>query len=162
MSEDSPYIRVAAKAVIIDEGEILLTRNLHPDDEDGEFFLLPGGGQRHGEPLDECLRREVCEETGYAVSVGGVLWIRDYIGAGHDFAAYERDVHQVEVMFFCSVDRSLPPAEPIEEDAWQLSVDWVRLDELANLRLFPAALKSRLVGFNYEVNRGSEYLGDVN
>ena len=48
-----PSIRVAAKAVIISDGEILLIRNLHPDDPGGEFFLLPGGGQNHGEPLDD-------------------------------------------------------------------------------------------------------------
>jgi hypothetical protein len=42
-----PPIRVAAKAVVIDGGEILLTRNLNPNDPDGEFFLLPGGGQHY-------------------------------------------------------------------------------------------------------------------
>jgi len=155
-------IRVAAKAVIIDEGEILLTRNLHPDDPDGEFFLLPGGGQHHGEPLDECLRREVCEETGYSVEVGDLLWVRDYIGASHAFAAYEPDVHQVEVMFSCSVDRSMPPAKPVEEDAWQLSVDWIRLEDLPEIRLFPAALVQYLVGPSGGEGRGPRYLGDVN
>ncbi len=38
MNEGVPSIRLAAKAVIIDRGEILLTRNLHPDDRNGEFF----------------------------------------------------------------------------------------------------------------------------
>ena len=91
-----PPIRVAAKAVVIDGEEILLTRNLHPNDPDGEFYLLPGGGQHYGESLSECIRREVLEETGYDVSVGEVVFVRDYIGANHEFAAYEPDVHQVE------------------------------------------------------------------
>ncbi len=155
-------IRVAAKAVIIEDGEILLTRNLHPDDPDGEFFLLPGGGQHHGERLDECLRREVCEETGYSVEVEDVLWVRDYIGASHAFAALEPDVHQVEVMFSCSVDRSQARIEPMEVDAWQLSVDWIRLEDLPGLRLFPAALVRHLVGASGEEFGGSRYLGDVN
>ena len=97
MSEGGP-IRVAAKAVVIEEDEVLLTRNLHPDDPEGEFFLLPGGGQHHGESLGECVRREVCEETGYEVTVGDVLFVRDYVGANHQFAAYEPGVHQVEVI----------------------------------------------------------------
>lgn len=162
VAETGRSIRVAAKAVIIDGGEILLTRNLHPDDPDGEFFLLPGGGQHHGEPLDECLRREVCEETGYSVEVGDVLWVRDYIGASHAFAAYEPDVHQVEVMFSCSVDRSLPPTEPAEEDAWQLSVDWIRLEDLPGLRIFPAVLVQYLGGATGGEAGGPRYLGDVN
>ncbi len=157
-----PSIRVAAKAVIISDGEILLTRNLHPDDPGGEFFLLPGGGQNHGEPLDDCLRREVCEETGYPIEVGDVLWVRDYIGASHEFAAYEPDVHQIEIMFLCSIDRSMAPRHAVEKDAWQLSVDWVRVEDLANLRFFPSVLVSHLIRWAGEGTDTPHYLGDVN
>ena len=157
-----PPIRVAAKAVVIDGGEILLTRNLHPEDPDGEFFLLPGGGQNYGESLSECLQREFLEETGYGVSVGEVLFVRDYIGANHEFAAYEPDVHQVEVMFSCSVDRSEAPAERTETDEWQVSVDWVRIEDLADLRIFPGALAEFLVGSDRTGLPGARYLGDVN
>lgn len=159
----TPPIRVAAKAVVVDQGHVLLTRNLHPDDPDGEFFLLPGGGQRHGERLVDCLRREVCEETGYSVEVGDLLWVRDYIGATHEFAAYEPDVHQIEAMFSCGVDRSQTPAEPSEADAWQISVEWVPGRDLTALRFFPAALVPQLVGFVKNGHAdGPKYLGDVN
>lgn len=157
-----PPIRVSAKAVIVDDGKILLTRNLHPEDPDGDFFLLPGGGQNHGEPLDDCLRREVLEETGYALEVGDVLWVRDYIGASHEFAAYEANVHQIEIMFSCSVDRSQPPVRPVEVDAWQISVDWVPLEELPNVRFFPETLVAGLVALVGGGATGPRYLGDVN
>ena len=157
-----PPIRVAAKAVVIDGGEVLLTRNLNPDDPGGEFYLLPGGGQHYGESLSECVRREVFEETGYGVSVGEVLFVRDYIGANHEFASYEPDVHQVEVMFSCSVDRSEAPAEPTEVDDWQLSVEWVRIEDLADLRLFPRALAEFLIAIGRTSPSGARYLGDVN
>jgi len=162
MSESESSIRVAAKAVIIDDGQILLTRNLNPNDPDGEFFLLPGGGQNYGETLKDCLRREVLEETGYSALVGDVLWVRDYLGANHDFVAYEPNVHQVEVMFSCSVDRSRPPAPPSEADAWQLSVDWITLGDLPKLRFFPTALVRALVGVAEVGLPGALYLGDVN
>ncbi|NIA25680.1 MAG: NUDIX domain-containing protein [Gammaproteobacteria bacterium] len=155
-------IRLAAKAVIVSDGAILLTRNLHPDDPDGDFYLLPGGGQRHGESLTDCLRREVREETGYPLIVGDVLWIRDYIGASHEFAEYERDVHQVEVMFSCSIDATAGPSEPTEPDAWQLSVDWVPIARLSDLRFFPSALVPRLVALAARGSYGPHYLGDVN
>lgn len=156
-------IRVAAKAVVARDGEVLLTRNLHPDDPEGEFFLLPGGGQQHGEPLVDCLLREVLEETGYVVEVGDVLWVRDYVGASHEFAAYEPDVHQVEVMFSCAVDRDRVPVAPTEEDPWQLSVEWVSASDLARIRFFPAAMLSQLVDFVRDGKRtGRAYLGDVN
>ena len=91
-----------------------------------------------------------------------MLWVRDYIGASHAFAAYEPDVHQVEVMFSCSVDRSQPPTEPVEEDAWQLSVDWIRIEDLPGTRLLPAALVQHLLGALGEEGGGPRYLGDVN
>jgi 8-oxo-dGTP pyrophosphatase MutT (NUDIX family) len=156
-------IRVAAKAVIVQDGEVLLTCNLHPDDPDGEFFLLPGGGQQYGEPLADCLLREVLEETGYSVEVGDVLWVRDYVGASHEFAAYEPDVHQVEVMFSCTIDRDRAPLPPTEEDPWQLSVEWVSASDLAGIRFFPAAMLGQLVDFVRDGTRtGRAYLGDVN
>ena len=157
-----PPIRVAAKAVVIDGGEILLTRNLHPNDPDGEFFLLPGGGQHYGESLSECVRREVLEETGYGVSVGDVLFVRDYIGANHEFAAYEPDVHQVEVMFSCAVDRSRAPAVPVEADDWQVSVEWVPVADLPDLRFYPAVMSSDLVRAADQDVGSARYLGDVN
>jgi len=155
-------IRVSAKAVIISDGAILLTRNLHPEDPDGDFYLLPGGGQRHGESLTACLRREVREETGYRVVVGDVLWIRDYIGARHEFAEYERDVHQVEVMFSCSVDAAADVSEPTEPDTWQLSVDWVPIAGVSQLRFFPSALVPHLATPATRGLCGPHYLGDVN
>jgi hypothetical protein len=80
----------------------------------------------------------------------------------HEFAAYEPDVHQVEVMFSCSVDRSNPPAEPTESDAWQLSVEWVRIEDLTGLRIFPRALAELLVAVGRSGPPGASYLGDVN
>jgi ADP-ribose pyrophosphatase YjhB (NUDIX family) len=159
---ESRPIRVAAKAVVVDGGRILLTRNLHPDDPEGEFYLLPGGGQDYGEPLADCLRREVCEETGYSVEVGDVLWVRDYIGARHEFAAYERDVHQVEIMFACTVDHTRPPVSLVAADTWQLSVEWVPVGDLTEVRLFPNSLVPELVRWVGERWPGAGYLGDVN
>ncbi len=159
---DSRPIRVSAKAVVVDDGRVLLTRNFHPDDPGGEFYLLPGGGQDHGEPLADCLRREVREETGYSVAVGDILWVRDYIGASHQFAAYEAGVHQVEIMFACTIDRSRPPETLVDPDTWQLSVEWMPVSDLPNVRLFPRTLVPDLVRWAGEKWPGAAYLGDVN
>lgn len=41
-------IRNSAKAIIIKDGRILLTKN---EDQFGTFYLLPGGGQEKGVSL---------------------------------------------------------------------------------------------------------------
>lgn len=155
-------IRLSAKAIVVADDAILLTRNRHPDDTAGDFYLLPGGGQLHKESLAACVRREVREETGFSVVVGDVLWIRDYIGANHEFAAHDGDVHQVEVMFSCSVDASVPAVEVTEPDEWQIAVEWVPLDQLSQVRLFPAGLVPHLTAYAASGNEGPSYLGDVN
>ena len=60
-------IRSGAKAIIIKDGRVLLNRCRH---EDGTIYYdLPGGGQHPYESLEDAVRREVMEETGFEVSV---------------------------------------------------------------------------------------------
>ena len=95
-SPDPPRKRNSCKAVVFDGDTVLLTRN---GDRMGDFYLLPGGGQRMGETLHAAVRRETAEETGWLVNPGRLLLVRDYIGAHHEFAGEDGDVHQVELMF---------------------------------------------------------------
>jgi ADP-ribose pyrophosphatase YjhB (NUDIX family) len=46
------YIRNSAKAIIISGDKILLTKN---QDNEGYFYLFPGGGQEHGETIHNAL-----------------------------------------------------------------------------------------------------------
>lgn len=94
------HIRNSAKAVIQKEGHVLLTKNI---DAEGIFYLFPGGGQEHGEVLVQTIKRECLEETDYQVIVGELLHIREYIGKNHEHA-HDRDFHQIEFYFVCTID----------------------------------------------------------
>ena len=61
--------RVAAYAVILREGRILLSR-LSSSISTEEMWTLPGGGLDHGEDPREAVVREVYEETGLHAEVG--------------------------------------------------------------------------------------------
>jgi 8-oxo-dGTP diphosphatase len=148
-------IRVAVKAVIVRDDKLLVTACR---DKDGEFFLLPGGGQEMFETLAEALRRECREEIGTDVEVDELLFVRDYIGRNHEFAATHMDAHAVELMFACRVPDGYVAESGVAPDPWQHGVTWVRLDELAHVRLYPAALKAVLAARR----AGTTYLGDVN
>ena len=39
------------------------------EDKDGYYFILPGGGQEHGENLHETLKRECIEEIGEEIEI---------------------------------------------------------------------------------------------
>ena len=61
--------RVAAYAVILRDGEILLSR-LAPQVTPEELWTLPGGGLDHGEDPRDAVVREIFEETGLDAEVG--------------------------------------------------------------------------------------------
>ncbi|TDQ40749.1 NUDIX domain-containing protein [Aureibacillus halotolerans] len=152
-------IRNSAKALIIRDNQILLTKNV---DTDGVFYLFPGGGQEHGETLNEALKRECVEEIGQNVRVGELLHLREYIGKNHEFASFDVNVHQVEFYFECELaNEPWNEQPPIAPDDHQVGVEWVSIQQLHACRLYPEALKQyitkRLHGGSVPV-----YLGDVN
>lgn len=149
--------RNSSKAIILQEDRILLTVNC---DVQGDFYLLPGGGQKHGETLHKTLKREVLEETGWEVKVGKLLLVRDYIGANHEFSDAEGDVHQTEFMFKAIPVHLLD--KPLVQDAWQKGMKWVRIDRLDAIRLYPSVLKEILPELLSGTYKGPLYLGDVN
>ncbi|MFF4830514.1 NUDIX hydrolase [Streptomyces sp. NPDC001315] len=66
-------LRVAAYAVCVRDGQILLARSPAPDGT--PEWVLPGGGMEHGEDPYDTVRREVTEETGYRIDVTGLLGV---------------------------------------------------------------------------------------
>lgn len=156
-------IRPSGKAVIIEDGRVLLTRNHKPAEEDKEYWLLPGGGQRHGEDLHTTVRREVLEETGLEIEVGELVAVRDYIGAHHELAEVSEKLHNehaLELMFRCTIVGGFL-GNGHEADSGQLEVAWVPLADLGGIRVFPSSLVSLLP----RLAAGdliSVYLGDIN
>lgn len=87
------WTRVGAYALCRDsDGRILLTRFAFPGHPDHGKWTMPGGGMEWGESPEATARREVLEETGLTVTIGGIVgvfsrWIsaQDAVGgkSGH-------------------------------------------------------------------------------
>lgn len=150
-------IRTAARALIILEGRLLAIKMR---DKSGVFYLLPGGGQQHGETLKEGLLRECLEEIGTAVEVGELLYVREYIGKNHEFRHAHRNFHQLESVFRCSLPDPDGIGPGTEHDKKQIGVEWIPLEELAARRFLPGVIKSFFTATGFEP--GSNYLGDTN
>lgn len=151
-----PIIRVANKALIVQDGALLLTVNR----SDGqEWMLCPGGGQTHGEDARVALARECIEEIGCEVTVDDLAFERDYIGANHEFAQHDGWFHQRESYFWCTL---APGAEPINgsgADTYQTGVRWLPLTELERHPIAPSELAR---WFALPAGERPRYLGDVN
>ncbi|WP_090832461.1 NUDIX domain-containing protein [Bacillus sp. cl95] len=153
------HIRNSAKAIIINGNNILLTKN---QDDEGYFYLCPGGGQEHGETFHSTLNRECLEEIGYQVEVGELLHIREYIGKNHEYSASDLGVHQIEYYFLCTLKNELDdPAEPSNPDNLQIGIEWVSIKDLMEFRLYPKHLREYIIKYSNQ-EKSPVYLGDIN
>jgi ADP-ribose pyrophosphatase YjhB (NUDIX family) len=134
-------VRTAAKAIIVQEGRILLN---HCRDESGDWYALPGGGQEEGEPLDETVVRECREEIGAEVEVIGLRYVRDFIVANHDFSYLDEAAHQVEHLFECRVPDGYQPRCGPGADRTQVGVAWLDAASLAAVRVYPEKIRDLL------------------
>ena len=144
-------IRNSAKAIVLHEGKILVNRC---SSRFGEYYALPGGGQRTGEMLTETVRRELLEETGYAVTPIRLSGIYERISEGRE----EGVCHKIYFIFLCRLDGP-EQLEPVETDRFQIGSEWISLREIGSRNLFPRAIRDNirnLTGYGETIFIGSE------
>ncbi|KGR75633.1 NUDIX domain-containing protein [Ureibacillus sinduriensis] len=152
-------IRNSAKAIIV-HGDRLLA--IKKKDRDGYYYILPGGGQEHGENLHETLKRECIEEINAEVEVGNLLFIREYIGKNHEHFEFDSEVHQIEYMFLCKLKEDCREiGNGIVPDEGQIGVECLPLSELLSYRLYPQAMRTHIIDCMTAKNL-PVYLGDIN
>ena len=132
------YIRTSALAIIQRGDELLVVRY---EDEKGPWYVLPGGGQHHGESLEAALLREVEEETGARITVGPLRFVRESVAGPGGGRSMPPGFHQVELVFACELVTQ--PVGGSVPDPTQVSVEWRSASEL-HLCFFPQALLGAL------------------
>lgn len=158
-SKEPKRFRPSAKAVVVVDGRLLVTRNRTPGDARPDWHIVPGGGQRPGETLHEALVREVAEETGFEVVPGRLLWVRELIAARRTEFPFDPEDHAIEVMFAATPTGVV--SEPSEVDSYQQEVVWVTGPELERIRFYPASLVPAIRRYMTGGDPGPVYLGDV-
>ena len=151
-----PPIRNAARAVILQDNNILLLRK--DGYAQGERFALPGGGQDLGETLEQALYRECMEEIGTRVEICDLAYVADCFKPRDTQPGSTR--HLVEFLFACKVPADYVPVNGHHPDKHQVEVVWARLDELAGMPLYPGSLAPHLVDAGERT--GTVYLGTIN
>ncbi|MHB0999250.1 MAG: NUDIX domain-containing protein [Armatimonadota bacterium] len=150
-------IKNSAKAIIIQDGKLLCTKN---QDSDGYYYLLPGGGQNPGETIVDALKRECMEEVSASVEVGDLIFIRELIGKNHEFAEDWRDMHVVDFIFTCTLISLHECVNGAALDDNQIGAEWLPIDRLHEYRLYPLSMRGmirKIANKNTPV-----FLGDIN
>ncbi|MFG3403565.1 NUDIX hydrolase [Streptomyces sp. NPDC048142] len=122
--------RLAAYAVCIEDGRVLLAHAVEPDG--GRTWTLPGGGVEHAEDPFDAVIREVAEETGLEAVVERLLGVDSrVIPAGERRRPCAPELQNVGVFYRVRVTGGRLRPEPNGDTAESV---WTPLPEVARLR----------------------------
>lgn len=118
----TPHFHVTASVIWLDGDDLPMDRRRmliaqRPlDDMLGGLWEFPGGKQKKGESLPECLKREIKEELDFEIEVGGLI-----TSINHAYTHFRITLHA----FHCRPVDGQPRAVQVA------NFTWVTLDELA-------------------------------
>lgn len=155
-------IRNAAKAIIVHEGKVLVNKNqdtigYYGLNHGAIYYDLPGGGQNQYETLEEALVRECLEETGYTVIPQRLAGVFEEISGDEGFRKSCPDyAHKVHFVFIARLENeNLTPLN--DKDFDMLFAQWVQIEDIKNLPLYPLILKEHFEELLY--TQSPLYLG---
>jgi ADP-ribose pyrophosphatase YjhB (NUDIX family) len=137
MAERLTGIRNAVRALIVQDDRVLLLRKRNQDEDD--YYALPGGAQELGESLVDALQRECQEEIGSAIAVDELLLVADYTRRRSGQPGARRQL--VEFLFLCRLPAGYRAHNGPKPDRHQQAVVWVERQRVASLRLAPDFLR---------------------
>ncbi len=125
-----PHQRVAAYAVVVADGKLLLTQLAGYTGAAGRWNL-PGGGLDAGESPTDGVVREVAEETGQVVDDVRLVDVMTQHWVGRSPRGLE-DYHAVRLLHTARCAR---PTRPVVHDVGGSTADarWVPMDELGSV-----------------------------
>jgi 8-oxo-dGTP pyrophosphatase MutT (NUDIX family) len=118
----------SARAVLLRAGQVMVVR------DPGSVHVLPGGRRQVGESLEQTLRRELLEETGWATGELHLLGVRHFRQQGGTPAAHPfPDFFQV--VFVAHAGSFHPEAR--EVGSYELGAAFQPLSDVRRLALLP-------------------------
>lgn len=147
--------RIRAAGVILNEKqEILLVRHV---DHIGEWWVPPGGGFNDQDfSTIDTVKREVFEETGLTVSVGPLLYVRE-------FSETSTSTHHLETFYLITKYDGKETIENLKglggDEFIIKELKWFAQDDLTNMTVWPEELKSQFWKTDAVLNPTAKYLG---
>jgi len=125
-------IRVGTRVVIFNrDNEILVEHCLTPETN---YYYLPGGGVLFHEKIEDCLVREVKEETGLDIKAERLLWVRDFIEGFPN-------LHGIEIFFLATITGG--KFKPVH-DTEPLEFSFMNVEKLERIRFYPTSFIAKL------------------
>lgn len=139
--------------MVFDKNDRLLVQ--HGRASETSFHRLPGGRVRFRERLEDCVRREIKEETGLDVKVERLLWVRDFLDQSPN--------HSIELFFLATIE-SDSLHSTLESKAENCKLKFIKLEKLEKVVFYPRQFigKLKTLRENRDWSEDNPYVGSVN
>lgn len=109
---------------------------------------MPGGVLEKGETLEEGVKRELFEESGYECSVGKLVFVKEFMYPFPPAKDQGQLYHSVTLGYFCQLTggelrTGYDPEFPVDEQMI-LETNWLPLAELEKFEVYPPDLATLL------------------
>ena len=118
---------VAVKALLFDQGKLLLVKRSEKARGEHHYWELPGGRMEFGETPENALQRELMEETGLSANILCPLQTWCFFREEH--------TQIVGITFLCKAETSAVQLSE-EHEAYA----WIRFDEITQYNIVPSVL----------------------
>ena len=132
------FVNVRVGAIIRKNGKILMVTNAAVD-----YYYSVGGRIQFGESAEDAVRREVLEETGFALEVERLGFIHEDFFIGDSMAKQGKLIHEIGFYFYMKTPADFAPhAENLEAEGRGEHLEWVSPD--TEKTIFPAFFRTEL------------------
>ena len=128
----SGQIECPVRAIIVEDGKILLCRPINSD-----YYFLPGGHVEFGDTSDSTIKREILEELGVEAKSVKPLAFVDNIYEGGEYA-FKR--HEVNLMYEVAL-----ASKEFQITEKHIGFDWINLQDIGKTKILPAGIKDLLL-----------------
>ena len=127
--------RITAKGILHENDKILFVEYEFNNDL---FYSLPGGEQKIGESLKECVRREFAEEAKIDIIVDKLIFVNEFIDKDNKLVPkWQNGIHQIENIFLVRRAENSTLIYSEKKDSGMAGLKWFSQKELAKVNYYP-------------------------
>ena len=137
--KDNNWFRYRTGAIIVRDNKLLAVKSAFGTNH----YYMIGGGVHMGETSENCIKREVLEETGMALDIERLAVISENFFRGIGGKIDGMDCQTIEFYFVMNVrDEEMSKCKKITDDGEELV--WISIDEIKDINIKPIFVKERI------------------
>jgi 8-oxo-dGTP pyrophosphatase MutT (NUDIX family) len=136
MEMENYWFRYRTGAIIVNDGKMLFVKSMY-----GGYYYMLGGGVHLGETSEECIEREVYEETGLRCKARRIAITCENFFIGRGGKIDGKECHELEYYYLMDItDDSCSRSDTDESE----KLVWVPIEDFGKCDIRPAFLKEKL------------------